>query len=158
MESFWNWTKMQRKVIRKTILSIENKVYKVTGKIGGPGIVVEIDQSKFGKVKYHRVGGVCVFYMVERTLERKVTIIPVRDRKATTFNELLTKYVQKDSIIHSDYYTCFSRLKEYFAEYKTVNHSKNLLITLITATQIQQKEIGRELKALHQQDAKLKKT
>jgi len=34
---------MQRKVIRKTILSIENKVYKVTGKIGGPEIVVEID-------------------------------------------------------------------------------------------------------------------
>ena len=105
--------------------------------MGGPGIVLEIDESKFGKVKYHHVGGVCVFYMVERTLERKVAIIPVRDRKATTLNELLTKYVQKDSIIHSDYYTSYSWLKEYFAEYKTVNHSKNLLITLITATQIQ---------------------
>ena len=82
---------MQRKVIRKTILSIENKRYEVTGKIGGPGIVLEIDESKFGKVKYHRVGGVCVFYMVERTLERKITIIPVRDRKSTALNELLTR-------------------------------------------------------------------
>ena len=128
---------MQRKVIRKTILSIENKRYEVTGKIGGPGIVLEIDESKFGKVKYHRVGGVCVFDMVERKPERKITIIPVRDRKSTALNELLTKYVQKDSIIYSDFYTSYSRLKEYFAEYKTVNHSMNLLIMLIIATQIQ---------------------
>jgi len=44
--------------------------------MGGSGIVIEIDESKFGKVKYHHVGGVCVFYMVERTLERKVTKNP----------------------------------------------------------------------------------
>jgi len=105
--------------------------------LGGPGIVLEIDESKFGKVKYHRVGGVCVFDMVERKPERKITIIPVRDRKSTALNELLTKYVQKDSIIYSDFYTSYSRLKEYFAEYKTVNHSMNLLIMLIIATQIQ---------------------
>jgi len=29
--------------------------------------------------------------MVERTLERKITIIPVRDRKSTALNELLTR-------------------------------------------------------------------
>ena len=44
--------------------------YSSIEKIGGPGIIVEIDESKFGKVEYHRghrVDGVWVFGMVERT-------------------------------------------------------------------------------------------
>jgi hypothetical protein len=42
--------------------------------VGGPGVVVELDESKFGKRKYnrgHRVDGVWVFGGVERTNERK---------------------------------------------------------------------------------------
>lgn len=42
--------------------------------IGGPGVIVEVDESKFGKRKYnkgHKVPGVWVFGGVERTLERK---------------------------------------------------------------------------------------
>jgi len=38
--------------------------------IGGEGIVVEIDESKFGKRKYsrgHKVDGVWVLEIVERT-------------------------------------------------------------------------------------------
>uniref|UniRef100_A0AAF5D994 CDT1 Geminin-binding domain-containing protein n=1 Tax=Strongyloides stercoralis TaxID=6248 RepID=A0AAF5D994_STRER len=43
--------------------------------IGGPGIIVEIEESKFGKVKYHRghrVEGAWVLGGVERTEENQI--------------------------------------------------------------------------------------
>lgn len=95
-------------------------------KIGGPGIIVEIDESKFGKVKYHRghrVEGVWVFGMVENTPERKIILIQVEDRKRETLEAILSKHVHPDSIIHSDCWRAYSRLSEIFAEHETVNHS-----------------------------------
>ena len=52
----------------------------------GKSIVVEIDESSFGKVKYHRghpVEGVWVFGMVERTEARRVCVSIVKRRDAT---------------------------------------------------------------------------
>ncbi|KCZ76867.1 hypothetical protein H311_02129 [Anncaliia algerae PRA109] len=46
-------TKMGKKIV--------NQYYNEQRIIGGPGVIVEIDESKFGKVKYnrgHRVEGV----------------------------------------------------------------------------------------------------
>ena len=49
-------------------------------KIGGENIIVECDESKFGKRKYqkghrgHRVDGVWVFGLVERTPERRLVV------------------------------------------------------------------------------------
>ncbi|WUR03191.1 DDE-TNP-IS1595 domain-containing protein [Vairimorpha necatrix] len=110
----------------KTLSIVENTVYNLTGKIGGPGIIVEIDESKFGKVKYHkghRVDGVWVFGMVERTTQRKIVMIPVDNRRADTLEEIIKNYVHRESIIHSDCFKSYSKLKDIFAEHKTVNHS-----------------------------------
>ena len=55
------------------------------GVIGGPGMVVEVDESKFGKRKYHRghrVEGVWVVGGIERTEQRRAFLVPVPDRKA----------------------------------------------------------------------------
>eukprot|EP01035_Chromulina_nebulosa_P041900 gene41900-56742_t len=52
-------------------------------KIGGPGIVVEIDESKFGKRKHNtgkRVEGVWVLGGVERTEDRRTFAISVDNR------------------------------------------------------------------------------
>jgi hypothetical protein len=43
--------------------------------IGGGGVVIEIDESKLGKRKYHRghrVDGIWVLGGIERTVEKKV--------------------------------------------------------------------------------------
>ncbi|KAM0688071.1 Phosphotyrosine-binding domain [Conglomerata obtusa] len=50
-------------IIIKRLLDIDNAM------VGGPGIIVEIDESKFGRSKYHRghaVEGVWIVGMVER--------------------------------------------------------------------------------------------
>jgi hypothetical protein len=52
-------------------------------KIGGLGIIVEEDESKFGKRKYHRghrIEGVWVIGGVERTASRFLFVTVVEDR------------------------------------------------------------------------------
>ena len=107
------------RVFKKIKRKLETNFYKRFKKIGGPGIVVEIDESKFGKVKYHRghkVEGVWVFGLVERTEKRKIFLIKVDDRKKATLESILKKYVHKESIIHSDCWKAYNSLSEYFSE------------------------------------------
>ncbi|KCZ80452.1 hypothetical protein H312_02128 [Anncaliia algerae PRA339] len=63
---------------------ITDNFYNNIEPLGGKNIIVEIDESKFGKVKYHkghRVEGVWVFGMTERTAKRRIVVLPVPDRK-----------------------------------------------------------------------------
>ena len=94
-------------------------------KIGGAGHVVEIDESKFGKIKYHRgrrVDGVWVFGGIDRTT-RETFFTTVEDRSAETLIPILLQNVKTDSTIYSDCWKSYGKLKEYFAAHKTVNHS-----------------------------------
>src|SRR5215468_10364451 len=55
--------------------------------IGGPGVIVEVDESKFGKRKYHRghpVDGAWVFGGIERTEAKRRFAVVVPDRTAET--------------------------------------------------------------------------
>ena len=121
---------IEEHVIYRLIKKIERKLKKSyenmpQSKIGGPGIIVEIDESKFGKVKYHRghrEGG-WVFGMVERTPERRVVLVKVENRTKLTLEKLLIEYVHDGSIIYSDCWKAYSRLSEIFMDHKTVNHS-----------------------------------
>lgn len=70
-----HWGSWCYKVVLNGIM--DNKV-----KLGGPGRTVEIDESKFGKRKYHRghkVEGQWVFGGIERETGR-VFMVPVEDR------------------------------------------------------------------------------
>lgn len=72
--------------------------------IGGPNIIVEIDESKLGKRKYnrgHRVEGQWVFGGVER-VSGKCFMLPVPDRSRNTLVALIKKYIKPGSIIISD--------------------------------------------------------
>jgi transposase-like protein len=97
--------------------------------IGGEGIIVEVDETKLGKRKYHRghhVEGVWVLGGVERTAEKKVFLVEVKDRKADLLKHVISKHVRPGSIIYSDLWKGYNRLCEDGTfEHMTVNHSKN---------------------------------
>lgn len=100
--------------------------------IGGPGVIVEIDESKFGKRKYHRghrVEGVWVVGGVERTPERRLFAVAVMDRRAPTLEALIRRYVHPGSIIITDCWKGYrtAALNRMGMEHFTVNHSRGFV-------------------------------
>ena len=72
--------------------------------IGGPGKIVEIDESKFGRRKYNRgrvVDGHWVFGGVERGT-RKAFMVEVADRSKNTLLPIIQQYIRPGTTIMSD--------------------------------------------------------
>src|SRR5271167_4007277 len=70
--------------------------------IGGPGIIIKVDESKFGKRKYHRghrVDGVWVIGGVERSSSRGMFVEVVENRSAATIIEVLSRHICPESIV-----------------------------------------------------------
>lgn len=98
--------------------------------IGGEGIRVELDESKFGKRKYnrgHRVEGVWVFGGVEITEERKVFLSIVDKRDAYTLRCIILKYVRRGSIIVTDFWRGYLGLEDLGYIHHRVNHTKGFV-------------------------------
>ena len=96
--------------------------------MGEKGIAVETDESKFYKRKYNRgrgVDGVWVLGMVERTPERRINLFCLKKWDRLALNTLITKYVAKGSIIHTNKLKGYSGLTSLWYKHYTVNHSKN---------------------------------
>ena len=95
--------------------------------IGGPGKVVEIDESKFGKRKYNRgkrVDGVWVFGGIERDSETpKCFFTVVEDRSAKTLIPLIKRWILPGTTILSDCWKAYSSLCDEGYVHETVNHS-----------------------------------
>ncbi|KAG1617325.1 hypothetical protein G6F44_013065 [Rhizopus delemar] len=96
----------------------------------GQPIVVEIDESKFGKRKYNkgkRVDGVWVVGGVERTPERKVFLLTVPNRNQNTLKLIIDTFVKDGSHVMVD---CWKGYKGIDSDpsrsliVQTVNHSK----------------------------------
>jgi len=101
--------------------------YSKKHKIGGKNIVVEIDESKFGLRKYnrgHRVDGVWVLGMVERTEARRIFLKAVPRRDSDTLVPILKSEIHKDSIVYTDCWRAYGSLQDHFNKHMTVNHSK----------------------------------
>ena len=99
--------------------------------IGGPEVIVEIDESKLSKIKYnrgHRIEGVWVFGGIERTTEKKIFITKVAGRSADTLLTAINRYIRPGSIIFSDMWRGYSRIWDDLGlEHHTVNHSVNFV-------------------------------
>ena len=105
-------------------------VMEQSKQIGGNGVEVEIDKSKFRKRKYHRshkVEGQWVFGGLEKYNKHKIFMIPVHKRKVTTLLPLIKKWIAPGSIIHSDCWKAYSGLTKIGYTHVTVNHSKEFV-------------------------------
>jgi transposase-like protein len=94
--------------------------------VGGEGVEVELDESKFGKRKYHRghrVDGAWVFGGVERTPERKVFAEVVNDRSAATLLEIISRHVLPGTILLTDCWRGYANLSNEGFLHHNVNHS-----------------------------------
>ena len=97
-------------------------------KIGGPGIIVEVDETKLGKIKFnrgHRVEGVWVVCGIERTLERRIFCVQVESRDGETLCGVISRCVEEGSIVFTDKWKGYINIAERCnVEHHTVNHSK----------------------------------
>lgn len=96
-----------------------------SGKIGGKGKCVEIDEAKFGRSKYNRgrhVKGQWVFGGVERGSSNSF-YVPVEKRDADTLIAVLREWVLPETTIVSDCWKAYKDLNEEGFKHYTVNHS-----------------------------------
>jgi len=97
-------------------------------KIGGEGIIVEVDESKFGKRKNHRghhVEGAWVVGGIERTPERKFFVRVVERRDFETLVDVLADHLLPGTILHTDCWKGYLGIDEKLqVEHRTVNHSR----------------------------------
>lgn len=92
------------------------------------GVIVEIDESKFGKRKYnrgHRVDGAWVFGGRERDDGRKCFFEVVAKRDKDTLLEIIKRKILPGTLIISDCWKAYDCLEKEGYRHMTVNHSKN---------------------------------
>ena len=82
------------------VLSMEHK-YANRGKIGGPNHIVQVDECKIGRRKYHRgrvVEGNWILGMIDiNTNEVRMAICPNNRRDAQTLYDLISEHVELTS-------------------------------------------------------------
>ena len=103
-------------------------------KIGGPGHIIEIDESKFGKRKYNRgrrvvgkwiLGGFC-----RTTDECFLVECPKNRRDHHTLLRLIKLYVAPGTIILTDKWKGYSALPRHGYVHLVVNHSRGFVYPL----------------------------
>ena len=115
-----HWSSFCREVVHKSFMMQKER-------LGGPDVVVEIDESKWGKRKYHRghqVEGQWVFGGLERGTGR-VFFETVEDRGAETLLPIIKQHILPGTTIISDYWKAYSCLSNEGYTHLRVNHKLN---------------------------------
>ena len=131
-----DWDSFCRETCEVTLLEREDK-------IGGPGKTVQIDESKFGKRKYHRghkVEGQWVFGGIEEE-SRRSFMVAVEKRDEKTSLPLIQRHIAEGSTIISDCWKAYVNLEKHGYVHKCVNHSKEF-VNADGIIQTRSKDIG----------------
>lgn len=95
-------------------------------RIGGAGHVVEIDECKIGRRKYHRgrlVEGTWIVGMIDLNGEFRIEVCPENKRDRMTLATIIEKHVQPNTVIYTDCWKGYNGLNDRGYEHLTVNHS-----------------------------------
>ena len=98
--------------------------------IGGPGHIVEIDESKFGKRKCHRgrqLSGKWVFGGIDRDT-KDAFMVTVDDRSASTLIPIIERYIKPGTMILSDEWASYNLIPPATFTHLTVNHSIQFVV------------------------------
>jgi len=94
---------------------------------GGPGVIVQIDESKVGKRKYNRgrlVEGHWVFGAIDMdTDELRIIVCPGNKRDWATLGPIIQQHIKPGTIIMSDCWKAYGNLSQFNYFHTTVNHS-----------------------------------
>ena len=113
-----DWDSFCREVCEITLLENGEK-------LGGEAKIVQIDESKFGKRKYHRghhVEGQWVFGGIEEN-SRKCFLVAVEKRDEATLLPIIQKWIAPGTNIVSDCWKAYCNLEKHGYVHRTVNHS-----------------------------------
>jgi len=99
--------------------------------LGGPGVVVEIDETKVGRRKYNRgrlVEGQWVLGFIEQrgpvgNHRARLVPLPNNRRDADTLCRLITEHVSPDSTLFTDCWKGYANLNALGFEHFCVNHT-----------------------------------
>lgn len=120
-----DWCNLIREVCSSKFMSEENP------SLGGPGCVVQIDESVIYKPKYHRGHALVepskwIFGLYD-TAKRIGVVELVENRSADVLLPLITKHVKPGTEIHSDQWAAYAGISSIDVSplfiHKTVNHS-----------------------------------
>ena len=100
-----------------------------TGQIDGPGMTVEIDESKFGKLKFNRgrcIEGKWVFGGICRQT-KACFLVPVGQRDKDTLLPIIRAHISPGTCVLSDMWKAYDCIKDEGYTHLTVNHSLNFV-------------------------------
>ncbi|CEP16296.1 hypothetical protein [Parasitella parasitica] len=137
---FWATRVPRMAISQKDTSAVINDWYKMVYhdlcqddmRIGGEGVVVEIDESKFGKRKYNRercVEGIWVVGGIERTKQRRCFMKVAENRNALALNEIIRRHILPGSIVHTDCWRAYRSISDLETNltHRTVNHSESFI-------------------------------
>ncbi|XP_063613495.1 uncharacterized protein LOC134786772 [Penaeus indicus] len=93
--------------------------------IGGPDIVVDIDETLFGKLKYEKgksLSQIWVFGGIERD-SKNYFIFPLEEPLSQNLMSLIQKFILPGSVIVSNRWNAYSSINNYDYIHQVINHS-----------------------------------
>jgi len=122
-ESISQWYSFIREKCSNSLIQCPNYTF------GGPGVVVQIDESLVAKRKYHvgrDVPQQWVFGLYD-TNTKLGHIQLVDDRSAQTLLPIIRRFIQPGTSIYSDQWPAYGQLRNMGYRHMTVNHSQNFV-------------------------------
>ena len=124
LHSVYNWYNLYRDIMSRAL--IESPV-----RLGGVGVTVEIDESKWGyKRKYNRgrlvKEGIWIFGIIERGTG-KVALFTCSARSAGELIPKINRIVLPGTSIMSDEWAAYRSMSQQGYHHTTVNHTENFV-------------------------------